>query len=103
MPVLDRLRDDESRRAGGAPWPPQSSFASADEPRPFSAGRAGYVAAMRRFRILHALSQRLWIIPSLGVLAGIVLSLVTVAIDRRNENGRCHRASSATRRTRSRS
>jgi uncharacterized membrane protein len=42
---------------------------------------------MRRFRILHALSQRLWIIPSLGVLAGIVLSLVTVAIDRRNENG----------------
>ena len=26
-------------------------------------------------------------IPSLGILAGIVLSLVTVAIDRRNENG----------------
>jgi uncharacterized membrane protein len=42
---------------------------------------------MRRFRIVHALSQRLWIIPSLGVVAGIVLSLVTVAIDRRNENG----------------
>src|SRR3954469_21738798 len=42
---------------------------------------------MRRFRIVHALAQRLWIIPSLGVLAGIVLSLVTVAIDRRNENG----------------
>jgi len=58
---------------------------------------------MRQFRIVHALSHRLWIIPSLGVLAGIVLSLVTVAIDRRNENGRCHRASSATRRTRSRS
>jgi uncharacterized membrane protein len=42
---------------------------------------------MRRFRIVHALQQRLWIIPSLGVVAGIVLSLVTVAIDRRNENG----------------
>ena len=42
---------------------------------------------MRRFRIVHALAQRLWIIPSLGVVAGIVLSLVTVAIDRRNENG----------------
>jgi uncharacterized membrane protein len=42
---------------------------------------------MRRYRIVHALAQRLWIIPSLGVLAGIVLSLVTVAIDRRNENG----------------
>src|SRR4051794_16484457 len=42
---------------------------------------------MRRFRIVHALSQRLWIIPSLGVVAGIVLSLITVAIDRRNENG----------------
>ena len=53
----------------------------------FTAARAGYVAAMRRFRIVHALAQRLWIIPSLGVLAGIVLSLVTVAIDRRNENG----------------
>src|SRR5947209_7404766 len=42
---------------------------------------------MRRFRIAHAVAQRLWIIPSLGVVAGIVLSLVTVAIDRRNENG----------------
>ena len=42
---------------------------------------------MRRFRIVHALAQRLWIIPSLGLVAGIVLSLVTVAIDRRNENG----------------
>ena len=42
---------------------------------------------MRRFRIVHALEQRLWIIPSLGVVAGVVLSLVTVAIDRRNENG----------------
>src|ERR1051325_10337672 len=42
---------------------------------------------MWRFRIVHALAQRLWIIPSLGVVAGIVLSLVTVAIDRRNENG----------------
>jgi hypothetical protein len=41
---------------------------------------------MRRFRIVHALSQRLWIIPSLGLLSGILLSLVTVAIDRRNEN-----------------
>ena len=41
---------------------------------------------MRRFRIVHALAQRLWIIPSLGVLAGIVLSLITGAIDRRNEN-----------------
>lgn len=42
---------------------------------------------MRRFRIVHALEQRLWIIPSLGVVAGIVLSLVTVAIDRHNQNG----------------
>jgi uncharacterized membrane protein len=42
---------------------------------------------MRRHRIVHALAQRLWIIPSLGLLAGIALSLVTVAIDRRNENG----------------
>src|SRR3954452_6777175 len=42
---------------------------------------------MRRFRIVHALAQRLWIIPALGLLGGIVLSLVTVAIDRRNENG----------------
>src|SRR3954471_23496759 len=42
---------------------------------------------MRRFRIVHALSQRLWIIPSLGVVAGVVLSFVTVTIDRRNENG----------------
>jgi uncharacterized membrane protein len=42
---------------------------------------------MRRYRIVHALAQRLWIIPSLGLLAGIVLSVVTVAIDRRNENG----------------
>lgn len=42
---------------------------------------------MRRFRIVHALAQRLWIIPSLGVIAGFALSLVTVAIDSRNENG----------------
>jgi uncharacterized membrane protein len=42
---------------------------------------------MRRFRLMRALTQRLWIIPSLGVVAGIVLSLVTVAIDRRNESG----------------
>jgi hypothetical protein len=42
---------------------------------------------MRRFRIGHALAQRLWIIPSLGVVAGILLSVLTVAIDRRNENG----------------
>src|SRR5690349_19941067 len=42
---------------------------------------------MRRFRIVHALGHRLWIIPSLGVVAGILLSVVTVAIDRRNENG----------------
>jgi uncharacterized membrane protein len=42
---------------------------------------------MRRFRIVHALAQRLWIIPSLGVVTGLVLSLITVGIDRRNENG----------------
>jgi uncharacterized membrane protein len=42
---------------------------------------------MRRYRIVHALARRLWVIPSLGVLTGIALSLVTVAIDRRNENG----------------
>ena len=40
---------------------------------------------MRRYRIVNALAQRLWVIPSLGLLAGIVLSIVTVAIDRRNE------------------
>ena len=42
---------------------------------------------MRRFRIVHALTNRLWIIPSLGIVAGFVLSLITVAIDRRDENG----------------
>src|SRR6201996_212124 len=42
---------------------------------------------MRRFRLVHALGERLWIIPSLGVVAGIVLSLVTVAVDRHHENG----------------
>src|SRR5690348_5496367 len=42
---------------------------------------------MRRYRIVHAFAQRLWVIPSLGVLAGIVLSLVTVEIDRRLESG----------------
>src|SRR4051794_9006158 len=42
---------------------------------------------MRTHRIVHALAKRLWIIPSLGVLAGIVLSVVTVAIDRRHESG----------------
>src|SRR3954470_19191395 len=41
---------------------------------------------MRTHRIVHALAKRLWIIPSLGVVAGILLSLVTVAIDRRHEN-----------------
>src|SRR4026209_1185967 len=53
----------------------------------FTAGRIGDFAAMRRYRIVHALAQRLWVIPSLGVLRGIALSLVTVGIDRRNENG----------------
>jgi len=42
---------------------------------------------MRSFRIKHALGQRLWIIPSLGVLTGIALSFITIAIDRHNENG----------------
>jgi uncharacterized membrane protein len=41
---------------------------------------------MRRFRIGHALTKRLWVIPSLGVLSGTLLSLVTVAIDRRSGN-----------------
>src|SRR3954451_9704425 len=54
---------------------------------PFITVRAGYLCAMRLYRIRHALSHRLWIIPSLGVVAGIVLSLVTVAIDRHRENG----------------
>ncbi|MBV8950311.1 MAG: DUF2254 domain-containing protein, partial [Actinobacteria bacterium] len=45
------------------------------------------MAAMRRFRIAHGLGQRLWVIPSLGVLSGVVLSLVTVAIDRGHQNG----------------
>ena len=36
---------------------------------------------------MHALARRLRIIPSLGVVAGIVLSLVTVAIDRRYASG----------------
>ena len=53
----------------------------------FIGGRGGKMGAMRRFRIVHALAERLWIIPSLGVVSGILLSLVTVAIDRRNENG----------------
>src|SRR4051794_33133362 len=42
---------------------------------------------MRSSRIKHALGQRLWIIPSLGVLTGIALSFITIAIDRHNENG----------------
>jgi uncharacterized membrane protein len=42
---------------------------------------------MRRYRIVHGLAQRFWVVPSLGVLTGIVLSLVTVAIDRRSGNG----------------
>jgi uncharacterized membrane protein len=42
---------------------------------------------MRRFRIMHALARRLWIIPSLGIVSGILLSLVTVAVDRRYEDG----------------
>jgi uncharacterized membrane protein len=42
---------------------------------------------MRRYRIVHALAQRLWVIPSLGVLTGIGLSLATVAIDRSHANG----------------
>jgi uncharacterized membrane protein len=45
------------------------------------------MAAMRRYRIVHALAQRLWIIPSLGLVSGVLLSLITIAIDRRNENG----------------
>jgi uncharacterized membrane protein len=45
------------------------------------------MAGMRRYRIVHALARGLWIIPSLGVLSGIVLSFVTVAIDRRIEGG----------------
>lgn len=42
---------------------------------------------MRRFRIVHALAHRLWVIPSLGVVVGILISLVTVAIDRHYANG----------------
>jgi uncharacterized membrane protein len=42
---------------------------------------------MLPYRFARALEHRLWIIPSLGLLAGIALSLVTVAIDRRNQNG----------------
>jgi uncharacterized membrane protein len=62
-------------------------MAIVSRPGRFIVARAGEVAAMRRYRIVHALAERLWIIPSLGLLAGIVLSLVTVAIDRRNEYG----------------
>ena len=51
----------------------------------FTCRGAGDVTAMRRYRLVHALAQRLWVIPSLGLAAGIVLSLVTVAVDRRNE------------------
>ena len=36
---------------------------------------------MLAFRIRHALSRRLWVIPLLGILAGAGLSVVTVAID----------------------
>jgi excisionase family DNA binding protein len=53
----------------------------------FRPGHAGYPGCMLRFRITHALGQRLWIIPSLGVVVGIVLSLITVAIDRHHQNG----------------
>jgi uncharacterized membrane protein len=42
---------------------------------------------MRRYRIVHALAERLWVIPSLGVLAGIALSIVTVAIDHSSKHG----------------
>jgi uncharacterized membrane protein len=37
---------------------------------------------MLGFRIRHALSRRLWVIPLLGILAGAGLSAVTVAVDR---------------------
>ena len=42
---------------------------------------------MRRFRIVHALGRRLWIIPALGVVGGALLSLATVAIDHGSRNG----------------
>src|SRR4051812_20222653 len=34
------------------------------------------------FRIKHAVSRRLWVIPLLGIIAGVGLSVVTVSIDR---------------------
>ncbi len=70
------------------------------QPHPFIAGRSGYVAATRTYRIAHGIGQRLWIIPWLGILAGLALSLLTVAIDRRNV-GLLSRASSGTRQMRS--
>jgi uncharacterized membrane protein len=60
---------------------------SNSEPSLFIAGRGGYVRGMRRFRLWHALARRFWFVPSLGVVGGIVLSLVTVAVDRRSQNG----------------
>src|SRR3954454_24585870 len=47
---------------------------------------AGRWARMLRFRIKHALSRQLWVIPVIGIVAGAGLSVVTVAID-------CHLAS----------
>ena len=82
MGIIFRYWNTSSLR----PAVPADVYAGASR-GPFIFGRAGYVAAMRRHRIVHALAQRLWIIPSLGLLTGIVLSLLTVAIDRRNENG----------------
>jgi uncharacterized membrane protein len=37
---------------------------------------------MLRFRIKHALSRQLWVIPVIGIVAGAGLSVVTVVIDR---------------------
>lgn len=58
---------------------------------------------MRRFRIVRALAQRLWVIPSLGVVSGVLLSLLTVSIGREYENGRVAKHRRQTGRTCSRS
>jgi uncharacterized membrane protein len=44
-----------------------------------------YVAAMKAFRLLDHIRTSLWFVPTVCVLAGVVLSLVTVAIDRGND------------------
>jgi uncharacterized membrane protein len=38
---------------------------------------------MRRYRIVYALGERLWLIPPVGIAAAAALLFATVALDRR--------------------